>query len=75
MQHNSLANRKPVKATIATTAEYMSGLLPSHLFTAMLMKLVCYPLIYIGKIHITPGCNYSQIQKTNACEFPITEYL
>ena len=31
MQHYLLTNRKPVKAAIAATAEYVSGLLPPHL--------------------------------------------
>jgi hypothetical protein len=31
MQYNLLVNRKPVKAAIAATAEFISGLLPSHL--------------------------------------------
>jgi hypothetical protein len=38
MQHNLLANRKPIKAAIVVTAEYISGLLHTW-FTTMLMKL------------------------------------
>jgi hypothetical protein len=38
MQHNLLANKKPIKAAIVVTAEYISGILHTRI-TAMLMKL------------------------------------
>jgi hypothetical protein len=63
MQHNLLANRKPIKATIAVTAEYISGLLPSNLVYSHAHETaieVCYGLLYI--------C-------CNSFEFPMMQYL
>ena len=49
-QDNLLANRKPVKAAIAATAEYISGLLPSHLVYSHAHETaveVCCSFIYM----------------------------
>jgi len=54
-QDNLLANRKPVKAAIAATAEYISGLLPSHLVYSHAHETAVEVCCHSSHFHLSIG--------------------
>ena len=74
-QDNLLANRKPVKAAIAATAEYISGLLPSHLVYShaheTAVEVCCHSSIFpfVYWFHIHEFHDHSSCSSMSICLF------